>query len=122
MSRIYYKLKDNKSFYDQILNLCRDQCYYDNQIWGIQMYYFKQLIDLNFEKKNEITVEIKNEIKQRFEAVKEYLLMNSSFYDKFGMYFKSKEFEYDPIYDNKYQYLEYIPLINARAHLLGQKK
>merc|ERR1712154_545797 len=57
------------------------------------------------------------------DALKKYLLMRSDFVSKLGPYFNSNWLGiYDDVLFGKYSHLEYIPLVNSRAHLLGQKR
>lgn len=51
-----------------------------------------------------------------------YRLKNNKKFYVLYSYYKCLYFKYDGIEYNKYQYLEYIPLVNARTHLLGQQR
>eukprot|EP01083_Nonionella_stella_P301896 1038317_1 len=112
MTRIYYKMNKDKAFYDELVKLLRAQGYYNSSVWAIQFYYLREAI------KGKAT----QQIQDRSAMVQEYLSMNGSFKSKLSPHFKSPQFEYDDLNANKYNYLEYIPLVNARAHLLGQKR
>ncbi len=99
LNRIYWRLKENKPFFTQLCNVLDSQMKYDSDVWGY---------GIEFEDDN---------------ALKKYLLMRSDFITKLEPYFESQWLGlYDDILFNKYTHLEYIPLVNSRAHLLGQKR
>ena len=99
LSRIYYRIKDNKTFFNSLINVLDSQLKYDPAVWGY-------------------CCEFKDD-----EALKKFLLMRSDFTNKLGPYFNSNWLGlYDDVLFGKYSHLEYIPLVNSRAHLLGQKR
>ena len=118
LSRMYYKLKQSKELFDNVLKLCVDQNYFDDTIWSFHFYYTKQEID-------DLSREaLKLEIKQ----MRQYLLKwhtsnyqhanDIRFIDNHNVLPSAARFRKE----DSYIYLEYIPLINARAHLLGQQR
>jgi len=116
LSRIYYRAKQNETFLDQLLALLQSQAYYDDNMWGLNLYFYKQAIaatdDGGGDEKSE----------KRFAYVREYLGLNTRFNSMLSPSFTSAQFESDDLEHNRYQYLEYIPLVNARAHLLGHSR
>ena len=98
IGNILFLLKNDKSFYNNIINILRKRGYYNNNLWAF-----------GFHHKDE-------------KAIKEYLSINKRFKDDLGYYFKSSLYSYDEIDDAKnHPHLEYSPLYNARKHPIGNK-
>ena len=118
LSRIYYKLKKSKQFYHDILKLCMDQNYVDDKILSFQFYWIKKEID-NLSK---------IDLKQRVKIMREYLVMSHiTKYNQANDIRLINNHNALPTAsrfrkESSYIYLEYMPLINARAHLLGQQR
>lgn len=55
-------------------------------------------------------------------AVRQFLLMQKGFLDSCGAYLDSQLVTIDPIDRRAYQHLEYKPLVNNRAHMVGGKR
>jgi hypothetical protein len=55
-------------------------------------------------------------------AIAEFLLHADNFVNEAGLYLKSPLLVIDPVARRTYQHLEYKPLVNARAHRLGQRR
>ena len=55
-------------------------------------------------------------------AIREYLQHQGSFVSQCGMYLDSVLLTIDPVLRKTYQIMEYDPLVNARAHKLGNKR
>eukprot|EP01084_Bolivina_argentea_P167401 290539_1 len=99
LTRIYWRIKDKKQFFLELCNVLDSQLKYDSDVWGYCC---------EFEEDN---------------ALKKYLLMRSDFLSILEPYFNSNWLGlYDDILFGKYTHLEYIPLVNSRTHLLGQKR
>lgn len=54
-------------------------------------------------------------------AIREFLTHNDGFIRQCGPWLDSKLLAIDPVARNRYQHLEYSPLVNARAHRLGKE-
>eukprot|EP01083_Nonionella_stella_P076146 207341_1 len=119
LSRIYYKLSQSLEFYDAILDLLRAKYIYDDVIWSFQMFWIN---DIMSQSQSLQTLNLES-LKDRFAVLLEYISIQYTALDTnaFDPYYKSHHFVYDSMEHNKYDYKEYIPLINARKYVLGQK-
>ena len=121
LSLIYFKLRDSSDLSRNLIDLCRKQYYYDKEIHGYSLYHLRQILNNN---SSSISKATKKQNAKWFIYVAQYLSMNKKMNDKYlSPSFKNNGFfDYDDIDKHKYHHLEYIPLVNARAHLLGQKR
>ena len=55
-------------------------------------------------------------------AIREYLQHANAFVSRCGSYIDTTLLKIDPVIRKSYQHMEYSPLVNARAHRLGQKR
>ena len=98
ISNILYLLKNDKDFYNKLINILRNRGYYHNVVWGF-----------GFHHKDEL-------------AIKEYLSTIESLKRDLGFDFESSLYSYNEIDDAKiHPHLEYNPLYNARKHPFGNK-
>ena len=95
---ILYLLKNDKTFYNQLINILRNRGYYHQNVWSF-----------SFHHKNE-------------KGIKEFLKNNNAIKTDLGYDFKSSLYSYSEINNAKNNpHLEYSPLYNARKHPFGNK-
>ena len=95
---VFYLLKNDKDFYNNLINTLRKRGYFNPIVWSF-----------GFHHKDET-------------AVREYLKTNESLKRDLGYDFTSTLYSYSDIDDAKIQpHLEYSPLYNARKHPFGNK-
>ena len=98
ITNILYLLKNDKDFYNKLINILRKRGYYHNNVWSFGFHY-------------------KDE-----KAIKEYLKTKSNLKNDLGYDFKSSLYSYSDSDDAKFHpHLEYNPLYNARKHPFGNK-
>ncbi|ETO05702.1 hypothetical protein RFI_31694, partial [Reticulomyxa filosa] len=98
LTQIYYMCGD-KAFFNDLIAILRSKLLYDNEIWKYALNH------------------------QQVKEWSEYLAYNSqSLRYMFEPCFQSDWHCYDDLDDHKFTHLEYFPLINGRAHVLGSKK
>ncbi|ETO18621.1 hypothetical protein RFI_18643, partial [Reticulomyxa filosa] len=97
LSFIYHRCKD-AAFFEAVCKTLRIYGLFDHRIWAYAIIHHKCVQELQ-----------------------EYLLRNSYFIQNV-LQPVFRWIKYDDIENNAFAHLEYIPLVNARAHLLGQKK
>eukprot|EP01083_Nonionella_stella_P305531 1066243_1 len=124
LSLIYYRFKD-KPFFDQIFAFFKTRHDLQRVVWSYQWYHFTQLISNAWKdnKQDQLDDAIKMELQQRLnDGVREYLLREHSVLQYLTPSFESEHMAYDDITHHKYSHLEYYPLVNNRAHLIGAKR
>ena len=95
---VLYLLKNDKDFYNKLINTLRKRGYFNSIVWSF-----------GFHHKDET-------------AVREYLKTNDSLKRDLGYDFTSSLYSYSDVDDAKIQpHLEYSPLYNARKHPFGNK-
>ena len=95
---VFYLLKNDKDFYNNLINTLRKRGYFNPIVWSF-----------GFHHKDET-------------AVREYLKTNDSLKRDLGYDFTSTLYSYSDVDDAKIQpHLEYSPLYNARKHPFGNK-
>ena len=98
ISNILYLLKNDKDFYNKLIQILRKRGYYNNKVWSF-----------GFHHKDE-------------QAIKEYLSTIESLKRDLGYDFESSLYSYNELDDAKiHPHLEYNPLFNARKHPFGNK-
>lgn len=94
LSRIAWRMRD-RAFFDAVLELLRARCAYDRTLWSYGVLHG----DLR--------------------AVRELLDHDDWFLRRLGGWLDSPAVRVDPARRGWYEHLEYLPLVNARAHRLG---
>ncbi|CDW90653.1 UNKNOWN [Stylonychia lemnae] len=91
-----WMLKD-KPFYEKVIQIIRDRYIYNRDVWSFAFYHCS------------------NE-----EIMREFILTDNSYQISayVGSYFRSKLFDRDPE-ENDLKHLDYYPMLNARAHIVG---
>lgn len=92
-----WRLHD-RGFYDRALALLARRHVYSNTLWGYALLHGDEA------------------------GIREHLLHQESFLRALGPCFDSKLVKVDPITRRWYEHREYAPLVNARAHTLGDKR
>ena len=97
IENILYLLKNNKTFFLDLINTLRNRGYYHEDVWSF-----------GFHHKDE-------------KSISEYLSINEKIIDDLGYDFKSKLYTYKEFNDAKLNpHLEYNPMTNARKHPFGK--
>ena len=96
LDALAWRLKD-RAFYDALLALLRRRHLYQESLWSYGLYHRDP------------------------QAIREYL-SHADFADRCGLWLDSPLLRLDPVARNRYQHLEYAPLIHARAHALGKRR
>ncbi len=96
IGKIAFRMK-NKSFFQKTVKLLKNLMVYDNTIWSYGIFHNDPKI------------------------ISEYL-PNTDFAKNCGYYADSPILKIDPFEMGLYEHLEYKPLINPRAHIVGNKR
>jgi len=97
LDRIAFRMQD-KAFFDQAIPLLARRHLYDQTLWSYAV------------KHNEPA------------AIAEFLQHADDFVNQCGAYLASPLLRIDPVLRKSYEHLDYKPLVNARAHQLGQRR
>ena len=97
LDKIAWRMKD-KAFFGQIMTLLRDRHVYQNTLWSYGILHDDP------------------------DNIREFLQHQDEFVSQCGEYLDSPLLTIDPVVRHSYEHLEYLPLINARAHRLGQTR
>ncbi len=95
--RIAWRMKD-RAFFERIVKLLSRRHVYNNTLWSYG---------------------IKHNV---LPAAREYLKHQTNFLNASGDYINCTLLTIDPVIRKTYQHMEYYPLVNARAHRLGQTR
>ncbi len=96
LSKIAFRMKD-REFFDAALDLLRSRHVYDHTLWSYGLHHGAE------------------------PAIREYL-EHSEYADRVGYAIDTALLTVDPVERKTYQHLEYRPLVNARAHTLGDER
>ena len=94
LEMIAWRMED-RSFFGEAVDLLRDRLVYDNTLWAYSLKH------------------------DRPEAIREFLTHQDGFTRNAGTYVDSPILRIDPVERFRWEFLEYAPFINARAHRLG---
>lgn len=95
-----YLLKE-KTFFDQVIQILRQRCIYEEEVWQYAFYHKED---------TELMREALSITKQAFKLI-----------SKIGYYFESGLLSSEPVREMHYtQHLEYHPMVNKRAHIVGK--
>ena len=94
---IAWRMHD-KTFYASCLELLRSRGVYNDVLWSYSLHHS----------------DVAN--------MREYLRHQDAFLDRCGLFLDSPLVAIDPVARWRYQHLEYAPLVNARAHVLGAER
>jgi hypothetical protein len=97
LEKIAWRMKD-KDFFAQVVGLLRERHVYHNTLWS---YSIKHDDPAN---------------------INEFLQHQNAFVASCGVYLESPLLTINPVARHAYQHMEYMPMVNARAHRLGQDK
>lgn len=97
LSKVAWRMKDQQAF-QQIIAFLRKHHRYDSSLWGYGFHH------------NDVP------------TIQDFLQQPSSFHHRLGMAIQSPLLTVDPVQEKRYEHLEYAPLVNARAHTLGQQR
>ena len=97
LTRIAFRMKD-KVFFDELLGLLRQRHIYNGTLWAYALLHNDSVV------------------------IKEYLRHADSFVSQCGSVLQSPLLVIDPVERRTYQHMDYRPLVNARAHTLGQRR
>jgi len=95
--KIAFRMKD-KTFFASVIKLLQDRHLYNNELWAYGVLHD----DVN--------------------AIRQYLLNSGKIIADCGGPIDCKILNYNPVAFGQYEHLEYKPLVNARAHSLGQAR
>ena len=90
---IYWMLKD-KDYFKQVTDTLRDRKIYESCVWAFGFLH------------------------KDVETIKEYLMKANHILSQTGTFFKTSLIEYSPE-ESSFRHYDYFPIINARAHKLG---
>lgn len=96
LDRIAFRMKD-RGFFGQVLAVLRSRLVYDGTLWSYGIFHNDP------------------------DAISEYLA-HSDFADRCGLFIETPLLTVDPVERRFYEHREYKPLINARAHQLGDRR
>ncbi|HUV39530.1 MAG TPA: hypothetical protein VMY39_07935, partial [Planctomycetota bacterium] len=97
LDRIAWRMQD-RAVFDRVIALLAGRHVYNDTLWSYG---------------------IKHNV---LGAVREYLQHADGFVNQCGGYIDTRPLTVDPVIRKSYQHMEYSPLVNARAHKLGQKR
>jgi hypothetical protein len=97
LDRIAWRMRD-PAFFRTATEFLRNQFVYDDTLWSYGLMH------------------------QDLQALREYLQHADAFLDSCGPWLNSEPVSIDPVERRAYQFLEYKPLVNARAHQLGAER
>lgn len=97
LSRIAFRMKD-RAFFDELTKLLRQRHVYNNTLWAYALLHDDKV------------------------AIHEYLRHADAFVKQCGSVLVSPLLMIDPVERRSYQHMDYRPLVNARAHQLGQRR
>jgi hypothetical protein len=97
LEKIAWRMK-SAPYYKSIINLLTSRHIYNDVLWSYSIYHH----DTN--------------------TIVEYLKHNDNFLKECGLYLQSPLVTIDPVQRKWYEYCEYAPLVNARAHKLGKER
>lgn len=95
--KIAFRMKD-KVFFASVINLLQDRHLYNNELWAYGIMH------------------------DDVSAIRQYLLNSGVIIAECAGPIDCKILNYNPVVFGQYEHLEYKPLINARAHSLGQAR
>lgn len=96
LEMIAWRMKD-REFFERVIAVLRARYIYNATLWSYA-------IDYNVK------------------AVIEEFLAQSGFNTKCGLWLESSLLKIDPVWDGRYEHLEYAPLVNPRAHQVGANR
>lgn len=96
LEKIAFRMRD-RGFCEDVLALLQKKHYYSYLIWSYSIHHHLKASIPTF-------------------------LQHSEYADHCGLFIDSPLLTLDPVARRAYQHLEYKPLVNARAHLLGKKR
>jgi hypothetical protein len=97
LSKIAFRMKD-RAFFEAVVQLLRHRHAYNDTLWSFALYHNVP------------------------EAAQQYLLHSDRIVAEAGGPIRSPLLTVDPVARHAYEHLEYKPLVNARAHSLGQRR
>ena len=95
--RIAFRMKD-QAFFAELTQLLRERHVYNNTLWAYALLHDDKV------------------------AIHEYLRHADAFVKQCGSVLASPLLVIDPVEQRSYQHMDYRPLVNARAHQLGQRR
>ncbi len=97
LTKIAFRLRDKK-FLESVLNLLEARHLFNQELWAYGIYH------------------------DNIKATRQFLLHSDRIIAECGGPIDSKILTYNPLNNGSYEFLEYKPLVNARAHSLGQAR
>jgi len=97
LAMIAWRMKD-EAFFARTIDLLRERNVYHNTLWSYSIKH------------------------NREPEIREFLKQPSDFVSACGAYIDSVLLTIDPVERRQYQHMEYSPLVNARAHVLGARR
>jgi hypothetical protein len=97
LEKVAFRMKD-RAFFDAVLQLLRERHTYQPTLWSYALFHNAPA------------------------AAQQYLLHADQIVAECGGPIKSPLLTVDPVSRHQYEHLEYKPLVNARAHALGQRR
>ena len=97
LMKIAFRLKD-KAFFESVIRLLEDRHLYNNELWAYGVMH------------------------DDVSAIRQFLLNSGKIIAECGGPIDCKILGYNPVAAGNYEHLEYKPLVNARAHSLGQAR
>ena len=97
LMKIAFRLKD-KAFFASVIRLLQDRHLYNNELWAYGVMH------------------------DDVSAIRQFLLNSGKIIAECGGPIDCKILGYNPVAAGNYEHLEYKPLVNARAHSLGQAR
>ncbi|PCI31418.1 MAG: hypothetical protein COB53_13230, partial [Elusimicrobia bacterium] len=97
LTRIAWRMK-NRAFFNKLLALLEENFLYNDTLWSYSVYHDSPA------------------------KTRQYLKHSQYFATRSGAYLRSPLLVLDPVERHSYQHMEYMPLVNARAHRLGKRR
>ena len=97
LNRIAFRMRDQE-FFEAVTEILRDRHEYDGTLWSYAVHHANRI------------------------GMREFLRHQDRFLAASGTLLTSSLINIDPVERRTYEHLDYRPLVNARAHQLGQKR
>lgn len=97
LTRIAFRMRD-KNFFESIIRLLDDRHLYHHELWAYGIFH------------------------DHTPSIRQFLLHSDRIITECGGPIDCKILTYNPVAAGQYEHLEYKPLVNARAHALGQAR
>ena len=98
LGRIAWRCRESVDFFRKVTSLLEERHAWDATLWSYGLYH------------------------DATEVAREYLLHREDFLSQCGQWIDTELVSIDPVARHWYQHLEYRPLVNARAHRLGEDR